>query len=140
MVSATLALAVDTRGGMMFNHRRQARDAELVADAVGRFGGGGIFISPYSARLLEGYASVTVCDDPITDCTDGSLCFIESPALLHDVRESFSRIVIYRFGIPYPADECLPLDLAALGYVRISRDKAATLLHPRLTREVYERR
>lgn len=140
MVSATLALAVDTRGGMMFNHRRQARDAELVADAVGRFGGGGIFISPYSARLLEGYASVTVCDDPITDCTDSSLCFIESPALLHDVRESFSRIVIYCFGIPYPADEYLPLDLAALGYVRISRDKAATLLHPRLTREVYERR
>lgn len=140
MVSATLALAIDTRGGMMFNHRRQARDAELIADAVGRFGGGGIIISPYSARSFEGYTNITVCDDPVSTCTDGSLCFIEAPALLHDIRESFSRIVIYCFGIPYPADEYLPLDLAALGYVRISRDKAATSLHPRLTREVYERR
>lgn len=139
MNSATLAVAIDSRGGMSFNHRRQARDMEMISDLVRRFGGGGIFISPYSARLFEGANGITICDDPVSECVGGALCFIESSALLHDIHESFSRIVVYCFGIPYPADEYFVPELAAIGYRRISRDKMATSLHSRLTREVWER-
>ncbi len=139
MKNATLSLAVDSRGGMAFNHRRQAKDTELISGLVRRFGGGGIFISPYSARLFESFGGVAVCNDPVSECVGGSLCFVESPSLLHDVHDNFSKIVLYCFGIPYPADEYFTLDLRELGYRRISKEKLKTYLHDRLTCEVWVR-
>lgn len=122
----------------MFNNRRQMKDKQVIADLVKRFGGRGIFISEYSARLFESYENATLSADPIADCTDGALCFIETPELLTSIGDC-DTVVIYNWGIPYPADKYFYTDLSSLGFKKISKDKLATEIHNKVTREVYKR-
>ena len=133
----TVIFCVDTRGGMAFNNRRQIKDRQIIADLVKRFGSGGVFIGEYSARLFEGYDNVTVSADPIADCADGASCFIESPELLESISHC-DTVVIYTWGLPYPADRFFEVDLVSLGFKRISKDKLATEIHNKVTREVYK--
>lgn len=138
MKKITVAVCTDPRGGMMFNNRRQVKDQEIVTNAVEYFGKCGVFVTQYSARLFEKYENVTVCDDPIRECADGGLCFIEDPDLLSDCAE-LETLVIYTWGIPYPADKYLPFEPAAFGLKRISKEKLSTQIHKKVTREVFLR-
>lgn len=138
MKKITVALCTDPRGGMMFNNRRQVKDAEVVSDAVARFGEGGIFITQYSARLLEGCEHVTVCAEPIKECAEGGLCFIEDPDRLSGC-EDVERLVVYTWGLPYPADKYIPFKPDDLGFKRISKEKLSTAVHQKVIREVFKK-
>lgn len=138
MKKITVALCTDTRGGMMFNNRRQVKDAEVISDLAARFGGKGIFVTQYSARLLEGYERVTVCPDPIKECADGGLCFIEDPTLLSECADT-ETLVIYTWGIPYPADKYIPFEPVSVGFKRLSKEKLSTSIHKKVTREVFKK-
>ncbi len=138
MKKITVALCTDPRGGMMFNNRRQVRDSEIISDVIVRFGERAVFIAPYSARLFEGVAGVTVCSDPIKECTDGGLCFVEDPALLSECAD-VETLVIYTWGIPYPADKYIPFEPTSIGFKRISKEKLATSIHQKVTREVFRK-
>ncbi len=137
MPKKILAVIVDSRGGMMFNSRRQTRDAEVIADMMERFGDREVFAAPYSARLFESY-HVTFCEKPMAMCGEGSLVFLEDPALLESL-DGFETVVMYRYGITYPADSFFEYDLTALGYKRISKDKFSTSIHQKVEREVYKK-
>lgn len=138
MKNITVALFIDSRGGMMFNNRRQVKDAEAFADMCGRWGRAEIFITQFSSRLLEGRENVTVCDDPIAQCTEDCLCFIENPDDLKNL-DRVDTFVIYNWNIPYPADKYLSLNIEELGFKRISKDKFSTVIHQKVTREVFKR-
>ena len=136
-MNKTIAFCVDSSGGMRFNNRRQVRDVEMLSDLVSRFGGEGIYISPFSAKIFANYENVTVCEDPVSACEDNSLCFVEEASLLHDLG-AFDTVVIYTWGLNYPADEHFCCDLASLGFKKISKDKIKTFIHEKITREVYK--
>lgn len=136
MKKISLALCIDSRGGMMFNKRRQMKDAELVRYIVEKHGGGGIFIHPFSEKLFSGYGGVTVSSDPVADCNEGGLCFIEDPSHITSL-DSVDKIIVFNFGIPYPADTYLEISPEERGFKKISRDKLKTAVHNRLTKEVY---
>lgn len=138
MKKITLALCIDSRGGMTFNNRRQAKDMEVIADMASRFGEGGIFIAPYSAKMFQSFENVSVADSPIDSADDGSLVFIENSEFLGNF-DGIETVVIYRFGIPYPADRYFEYDLSSLGYKKISKDKFSTALHKKIEREVYKK-
>lgn len=133
----TIALCIDPRGGMRFNKRRQVKDVEVISDLVSRFGGEKIYISPFSAKLFLGCENVEICDDPISACEENSLCFIEEASLLHDL-DSFDTMVVYVWGLNYPADEHFTYDISSLGFKRISKDKMKTQIHEKVTRDVYK--
>lgn len=136
MKKISLALCTDVRRGMMFNRRRQMKDAELIKYIVEKHGEGGIFIHPFSEKLFLGYEGVCVSENPLEDCTHGATCFIEEPSRITSL-DSVDKIIIFNFGIPYPADTYFDLALEEHGFKRISKDKLKTALHDRLTKEVY---
>lgn len=136
-MNKTIAFCMDSRHGMRFNNRRQVKDVEMLSDLISRFGGDKIYISPFSAKIFADYENVTVCEDPITSCEDNSLCFIEEANLIHDL-EAFDTIVVYTWGLNYPADEYFECDLYSLGFKKISKDKIKTLIHEKIIREVYK--
>lgn len=138
MKKITVALCIDPRGGMMFNNRRQVKDSEIISDVIARFGARAVFIAPYSARLFEGAAGVTVCSDPIKECTDGGLCFVEDPALLSECAD-VETLVIYTWGTPYPADKYIPFEPASIGFKKLSKEKLSTSIHKKVTREVFRK-
>lgn len=137
-MSRSLALCIDSRGGMMFNSRRQTRDKEVIEDLVALFRKGAIYIQQYSARLFEEYENIISCTDPVADCADGALCFVEDARILNDL-SSFDTVVLYNWSIPYPADVYFSFDLESLGFKRISKDKLTTDIHTKVTREVFKR-
>lgn len=137
MKNAAIALILDSRGGMRFNGRRQMKDPVLIDELVARYGGGGIFISPSSARLFEKFSGVTVTDDPVSSCCEGGLCFIEDSFLASRIGE-FSRAVICSWRTAYPADEFFGEDLEKLGFVRISSERIVTPSHDKIICDVYE--
>lgn len=136
MKNAVLVLIVDARGGMRFNNRRQMKDPVLIEKILAKYGGGRIFVAPMSAKLFQNINGVTVCDDPLGECTDDSMCFVESPSCLSGI-EDMARIVIYSWGTSYPADEYFTLDMHEIGFRRISSEKLKTPSHDRITCDVY---
>lgn len=136
MKNAVLVLITDARGGMRFNNRRQMKDPVLIEQIALKYGEGGIFVAPMSAKLFERMDGVTVCDDPLTECADGSMCFVESSACLSGI-ENIARVVIYSWGTSYPADEYFMLDMYKLGFKRISSEKLKTPSHDRITCDAY---
>lgn len=48
----TVIVCLDNANGMMFNHRRQSRDANVVKDILKTINGTSLLIAPYSEPLF----------------------------------------------------------------------------------------
>ena len=138
MKNITVAICIDERGGMLFNHRRQTSDVQIIDDMVERFGENGVFIKDFYAKLFQKYENVTVSSFPISECSENALCFIENPEILN-ITDDVERIVVYNWCKSYPADEYFTLDLIDIGFIRISKEKFSTEYRQKVTREVFKR-
>ena len=49
----TVIVCLDNANGMMFNHRRQSRDANVVKDILKTINGASLLIAPYSESLFS---------------------------------------------------------------------------------------
>ena len=49
----TVIVCLDNANGMMFNHRRQSRDANVIKDILKTINGASLLIAPYSASLFS---------------------------------------------------------------------------------------
>ena len=49
----TVIVCLDNANGMMFNHRRQSRDANVVKDILKTINGASLLIAPYQLRKQE---------------------------------------------------------------------------------------
>ena len=49
----TVIVSLDNANGMMFNHRRQSRDANVVKDILKTINGASLLIAPYSEPLFS---------------------------------------------------------------------------------------
>ena len=58
----TLYFCLDDRNGMLFNHRRQSRDAAVLEDIRSRLEGE-LVIDPISQRLMERVKDATIYPD-----------------------------------------------------------------------------
>ena len=47
-------VCLDDRNGMLFNHRRQSRDREVIQDMLDSLDGKPLYIRPYSQVLFQG--------------------------------------------------------------------------------------
>ncbi|MBP5618695.1 MAG: ribonuclease Z [Clostridia bacterium] len=130
-----LIVCLDDNGGLLFNHRRQSRDAALRADLLEGIGDGPLWLSSYSARPFEPDARLRVDDAFWEKAGAGEWCFAEA-CPPEGAWERVEELVVYRWNRRYPADVTLAIPpewkLAA------SRDFVGTS-HERLTREEYVR-
>ncbi len=133
----TAVVCIDNHNGMLFNHRRQSRDSELIRNLLQYCGGRKLSISPFSWSLFE------TCDDRITvdeafleNAGEEDICFIEDRDL-SAIADKIGRLVIYRWNRSYPSD--LKLTLALSDYTLCETTEFPGSSHEKITREEYQR-
>lgn len=129
-----LILCLDDKNGMLFNRRRQSRDAVLCERVLALAADSTLWIGDYSQPLFP-TDRVFCAEDYLTRAAKGDYCFAETPDFLHAdcVIES---VTVYRWNRIYPADVRLdPTFLAGRTCVRT--EEFAGKSHERITEEVY---
>ena len=129
-----LIVCLDDRNGMLFNNRRQSRDACLIRDMLAFTAGKKLWVDGYSAKLFdEASDPIVVSDDPLHDAPADGFCFAEkgdiSSAEIH-------QLVVYRWNRSYPADVKFPAEILEKGKLQSSVEFPGSS-HERITREVY---
>ena len=133
-----VAITLDDKNGMMFNKRRQSRDKNLIADLCAKTTGF-IYISPYSKLLFEEYKErVTVVDNPLSECEEGGVAFVEGLPLSPFVSD-IDELTVYRWNRIYPCDVKLDVDISASGFKMAAKYEFVGNSHEKITKEVYKK-
>ena len=91
----TVIVCLDNANGMMFNHRRQSRDANVVKDILKTINGASLLIAPYSEPLFsQAECSVSISDSFLVDAGAEDYCFVENTSVA-EFKEKISKLVIY---------------------------------------------
>ena len=89
----TVIVCLDNANGMMFNHRRQSRDANVVKDILKTINGTSLLIAPYSEPLFsQAECSVSISDSFLTDAEANDYCFVENTSVA-EFKEKISKLV-----------------------------------------------
>lgn len=134
----TVIVCLDNANGMMFNHRRQSRDANVVNDILKTIKGTSLLIAPYSEPLFsQAECSVSVSDSFLVDAGAEDYCFVENTSVA-EFKEKISKLVIYKWNRDYPADLYFDIDYANDYKLETTLDFGGTS-HEKITKEVYVR-
>ena len=134
----TVFVCLDDRGGMLFNHRRQSRDREQIADMWREVGAGRLLCDPYSAALFPSDDKQPVfAADFLSRAEAGDCCFVENKPLL-PVLDKISTLIVYRWNRVYPRDTVLDIPLPG-GFRLTETVEFAGYSHEKITKERYER-
>ncbi len=126
-------ICIDDNKGILFNKRRQSRDAKVLEDIVSLTNE--VWIDSFSEKLFEG-ANVKINVDPmfLDKAGTSEFCFVESQKLLPYV-DDIEQLIIYKWNRSYPFDFKLDLDLNSWKLVE-AVDFAGNS-HDKITREIY---
>lgn len=136
-----LIACVDDGYGMMFNERRQSRDAVLRSHMLAQADGRPLWMSPYSRKMFSEIAEgeegpVFAAEDFSRQAASGEFCFVEDPALF-PAMEDIEKILLYRWNRSYPADAFFPFSLD--GWTLSRTEEFPGSSHETITMEEYER-
>lgn len=136
----TVTVCVSDGGGMMFNKRRQSKDAEVIRDIEKLVSDGILFISDFSAPLFSDCEiSAIAVSDPLDSAGKGDFAFVEDRSL-SAYKEKISRLVIYRWNRKYPTDFYLDTDPEKEGMELVNTLDFVGKSHEKITREIWERK
>lgn len=134
----TVIVCLDNANGMMFNHRRQSRDANVVKDILNTIKGTSSLIAPYSEPLFsQAECSVSISDSFLTDADANDYCFVENTSVAK-FKEKISKLIIYKWNRDYPSDFYFDIDYANDYKLETTLDFVGTS-HEKITKEVYVR-
>lgn len=134
----TVIVCLDNANGMMFNHRRQSRDANVVKDILNTIKGTSLLIAPYSEPLFsQAECSVSISDSFLTDADANDYCFVENTSV-DKFKEKISKLIIYKWNRDYPSDFYFDIDYANDYKLETTLDFVGTS-HEKITKEVYVR-
>ena len=132
-------LCIDDRGGMMFNHRRQSRDREVIKNILDTVREDTLAMAPYSESLFaEGHAALRVEEGFLDQSGKGDWCFVEDRALL-PYADRIEEMVLYRWNRRYPFDVKLDLDPTAHGFLLCESVEFGGYSHETITKEIYRK-
>lgn len=134
-----LVVCLDDRRGMMFAGRRQSRDRRVTEDILRDLGGGALYISPYSEKLLRDLGvDLRIAVDPIAAARGESdaTVFLEDRAA-PACTDGIDTVIIYSWGETYPADLTFDMDLST--FRRRGVVTFAGSSHEKITKEIYTR-
>lgn len=134
----TVIVCLDNANGMMFNHHRQSRDANVVKDILNTIKGTSLLIAPYSEPLFsQAECSVSISDSFLTDADANDYCFVENTSVAK-FKEKISKLIIYKWNRDYPSDFYFDIDYANDYKLETTLDFVGTS-HEKITKEVYVR-
>lgn len=126
-----VALCLDDKNGMMFNRRRQSKDALLIENLKEYAQGRTIYIEEHSKTIFD--ESATIIDDILSVAQSNDICFIENNIDYSNVNE----FIIYKWNRVYPSDVVFEKNLS--DYQLIETTDFAGKSHEKITREVYRK-
>ena len=131
----TVFVCVDTRGGLIFNDRRQSRDPKVIEDVIRTAGDGILYISDFSEDLFsDSDTSVISVPNPLLSAGEGAFVFVENLPL-SPYADKIDKLIVYNWGEPYPFDMKLDLKPTECGFRLRSRRTFAGIAHDKITRE-----
>ncbi len=135
----TVIVCISEGGGMLFNKRRQSRDALVILDIAKFVCEKTLFISDFSASLFESStASVIAVSNPLESADENDAVFIEDRELMPYV-DKIQELVIYNWNRTYPADFLLDLKPEESGMTLVSEVEFAGKSHEKVTRLIWRR-
>lgn len=132
---------LDDRKGMMFNHRRQSRDRQVIQRILQLAEGRIIRMSPYTATLFEGESSdaqIISSSHFYEEAGDNDFCIFEEtpPDEIGQIKE----LIIFWWNRKYPGDVFFNVDLENGTWFRERAEEFQGTSHEKITMEHYIRR
>ena len=116
----------------------QSRDKNLIADLCTKTECY-IYISPYSAPLFEQFsARIKIVDNPLSDCEDNAVAFVEGLPLSMYV-DDIEELIVYKWNRLYPSDVKLDIDIKDAGFNMFAKYEFMGNSHDKITKEVYRK-
>lgn len=133
----TFYICLDDRNGMLFNHRRQSRDAAVLADIRDSLEDV-LTVEPFSESLVAqaGIPYVLAPENWEDLCPQAHFFLETGPKTAADLAD---RIVLYRWNRRYPGDVFWNADLTELGFSLAETSEFPGKSHEVITKEVYVR-
>ncbi len=131
----TVFVCVDSRGGMMFNKRRQSRDVRVIEDIIRASDGEILYISDYSEELFSGRRADVICVQNPLDTAPANACVFVEGEHLGEYIDKIDKLVIYNWGEAYPFDFKLDIAPKDVGFKIKSRREFVGNSHKKVTRE-----
>lgn len=133
-----LIVCLDDKNGMMFNKRRQSRDAAVTADIVTEVGDGILWMNEYSSKLFINVemnnCEIRIDEDFLDSASQGEYCFLEGKGA-SDVNDRIEKLIIYKWNRLYPSD--VSFDIPLDGWKQEKICEFAGNSHEKITKEVY---
>ena len=134
----TLYVCLDDKNGMLFNHRRQSRDAAVLQDIQASIPEV-LTIDPFSEKLIKSAGIPYVLAPEEAVSPEENVHFFLENREPSELACLASSIVLYRWNRHYPADMHWNVDLAELGFALTGCWEFPGKSHETITKEVYTR-
>lgn len=129
-----LAICIDNSGGMLFCHRRQSRDRELIRDLSESLRGGTLFSEAFSETVLAETAHTVITRDKAESLGEKDIFFIECPPIA-PLLPYADELIVYHWNRAYPSDESLDIRIDRM--TRISLTEFVGSSHEKITKEIF---
>lgn len=135
-MAMTLYVCLDDRCGMLFNKRRQSRDAAVLEDIRAALPEV-LTIDPFSEKLIQGASIPYILAPEEAEAMDPDCHFFVENRSAAQLLPLADRLVIYRWNRHYPADTHWDADPAGLGFTLTETLEFPGKSHEKITKEVY---
>ena len=130
-----IAVCVDDRMGMLFNHRRQSRDKVLIDDLMTL--AETVHINGFSEELFGDYPDrIEIDEDFLENAESEDVCFVENIDL-EPYADKIDKVILYCWNRHYPSSLKFKVDLSDDNC--IEETEFAGNSHEKITREVYSK-
>ncbi len=132
-------LAIDDRGGLLFNGRRQSQDKRLRERILELTDGKVLWMNSYSRRQFGEAVSASniVIDEAFLSKAEwGDYCFVENMEL-KPYLEKIERMTLFKWNRIYPADQYLDIDLSDGRWWLEKAQEFPGFSHEKITEEIY---
>ena len=134
----TIIVCLDNNNGMLFNHRRQSRDGNIIKDIETTVGSSVVFANSYSESLFaETSINLKVDENFLHNAGCADFCFVENIST-QAYKAQIAKLIIYKWNRDYPSDFRFDIDYGNDFKLESSVDFIGTS-HEKITKEVYVR-
>ena len=129
-------VCVDDTMGMMFNKRRQSKDAILRQKILSELNGAKLWMNAYSMKQFAEDKTEDICvdEDFLEKAGGNDYCFVEN-AEISSLEEKIREIVLYKWNRRYPSDKKFKISLENWKLHSTEEFKGSS--HDKITKEVY---
>lgn len=134
-----IILAVDDKGGMLFNGRRQSQDRVLKERILNMTKDSCLWMNQYTAKLfatMDNIQNLAVDEEFLTKAGSGEYCFIENVPTAPYL-DKIEKVILYKWNRTYPGDLYFDIDLSERSWKLETTEEFQGSSHERITEEIY---